>query len=122
MKGRKLSEEHREKLSESHKGKKLSEEHREKLSESHKNPSKETRKKMSEAVKKRPKISEATRKKMSVAMTGKKMPKKSEATLKRMSEALSSIQELSASFGSMAPGPNCLWFCLSLSRPASSMN
>jgi very-short-patch-repair endonuclease len=87
MKGKKNSEAHNRKISESHKGKKLSEEHKKKLSESHKNPSKETRKKMSEAVKKRPKISEATRKKMSAAMIGKKMPKKSEATLKRMSEA-----------------------------------
>jgi len=87
MTGKKFSEEHRKKISEAHKGKKLSEEHKKKLSEAHKNPSKETRKKMSEAVKKRPKISEATRKKMSAAMTGNKMPKKSEATLKKMSEA-----------------------------------
>ena len=87
MKGRKYSEEHRKKISESHKGKKLSEEHKKKLSESHKNLSAESRKNMSEAGKKRPKISEATRKKMSEASTGRKMPKKSEATLKKMSEA-----------------------------------
>jgi len=87
MKGRKYSEEHKKKISESHKGKKISEEHKKKISERAKNRSEATRKKMSEAAKKRPKISEATRKKLSESQKGKKMPKKSEATLKKMSEA-----------------------------------
>jgi len=49
LKGRKFSEEHKKKLSEANKGKISSEEAIRKNSEGHKNPSKETRRKISEA-------------------------------------------------------------------------
>ena len=50
-KGKKLSEEHKKKISEANKGNIISEETRKKLSDAHKNISEETRKKLSDAKK-----------------------------------------------------------------------
>jgi hypothetical protein len=82
-KGKKLSDEHKRKISESckgkNKGKKLSEETKKKLSESHKGKtpwnkgkhhSEESKKKMSESLKGK-KLSEETKKKLSEAHKGK---------------------------------------------------
>lgn len=68
-KGKSLSEEHKNKLSEVKKGKHLSEKHKKKIGEAHKGKkrSEETRKKISEAKKN---ISSETRKKMSEAKKG----------------------------------------------------
>ena len=71
QKGKKFSEEHKNKLSEAKKGKKFSEEHKNKLSEAKKNMSAETQKKLSEAHKGK-KMSEETKKKMSAAKKGTK--------------------------------------------------
>ena len=73
------TEEHKRKLSEANKGKKLSEERRRNIGEGHKNPSEETRRKMSEAQKRRfasEKFkghvhSEETRRKISEAAKGR---------------------------------------------------
>ncbi len=93
--GRKLSDEHRKKLSEAHKGKKLSDEHKKKLSDAKKGnkawnkgkkASDEHRKKISEALKgkKRSPRTEETKKKLSDANMGKKH---SAETIKKLSEA-----------------------------------
>ena len=80
--GKTLSEEHKEKISQSNKGKTCSEEHKKKISEAKKNISEETRKKMSEAkIGKTP--SEETRRKLSKA--GKNRIH-SEETKKKLSE------------------------------------
>ena len=91
--GKKLSEEHRRKLSEANKGKKLSEERRRKLSEAKKGKklSEEHCRKMSEANKgeKSPnwgkKLSEEHRRKLSEANKGKKL---SEERRRKISEAM----------------------------------
>lgn len=91
-KGKKVSEETRRRLSESHKGKpswskgkKLSEEIRRKLSEAAKRRkhSEETRRKIAETLKGR-RLSEEHRRKISEAQKGKKM---SESARRKMSEA-----------------------------------
>ncbi len=85
LRGRKLSEEHKAKISKAHKGKKLSEETRAKISKVHKGKklSEETRAKLSEANKGK-KLSEETRAKMSEAHKGKKL---SEETRAKIGEA-----------------------------------
>ena len=102
-KGRQLSEEHKQKLSESHKGKQLSEEHKQKLSESHKGThlSEEHKQKISESLKGEnsplygKKLSEEHKQKLSEANKGKQVGKNhplygkhhSEETKKKISEA-----------------------------------
>jgi group I intron endonuclease len=77
--GKHLSEEHKKKLSISHKGKKLSEEHKKKIGEAQigKKNSEESRKKMSEAGKGKI-ISEETKRKISNSLMGRKNPEHSE--------------------------------------------
>ena len=79
-KGRQLSEEHKQKLSESHKGKQLSEEHKQKLSESHKGTH----------------LSEEHKQKISESLKGENSPlygkHHSEETKKKMSESHKGIQ------------------------------
>jgi len=79
-----MSDEHRKKISESHKGKKLSKEHIKNISESHKGHkiSEETRKKLSESHKGK-KLPEEVKKKISESHKGKKF---SEESRKKMSE------------------------------------
>ena len=107
-KGRQLSEEHKQKLSESHKGKQLSEEHKQKLSESHKGThlSEEHKQKISESLKGEnsplygKKLSEEHKQKLSEANKGKQVGKNhplygkhhSEETKKKMSESHKGIQ------------------------------
>ena len=88
--GKHHSEEHRRKISESHKGRTFSEEHRRKISEANKGRtsprkgvtlSEETRRKMSEAHQN---ISDDTRRKMSESHKGKHLSKE---TRRKMSEA-----------------------------------
>ena len=86
-KGKKLSEEHKRKISEGNKGKRrspLSEEHKRRISEANKGKklSEETKRKMSEANKGK-KLSEEHRKKMSEAQKGKKLSKE---TKRKISE------------------------------------
>jgi predicted GIY-YIG superfamily endonuclease len=87
--GRELSNEHKQKISEANRGKKRSEKVRLKLSESakkkkHPGFSEETKRKMSEAAKNRPPISEESRIKRSEAQKAKKL---SEETKQKISEA-----------------------------------
>lgn len=93
--GKHLSEEHRRKMSESHKGEKNpfygkhhTEDNRRKMSESHKGKhhTDDTRKKMSESHKGK-KFSEETRKKMSEAHKGKKRAPFSEEHRRKISES-----------------------------------
>ena len=90
-KGKKLNEYHKKKISKSNKGKKFTDEHKNKLSESHKGKkfSDETRKKLSE-LNKGKKFSDESRKKMSDVKKGKTSPNKgkehSEETKKKISE------------------------------------
>ena len=101
-KGKKLSEETKNKMSDSHKGKQFSEETKQKISDSlkgenhplyGKHHSSETKQKMSEAHKN---MSEETRKKMSVSHKGKTSPNKgrqfSEEHKKKISEARKGIK------------------------------
>ena len=89
-KGKKLSEETKQKISKTLEGKHPSEETRKKMSEAKKNMSEETRKKMSEANKGKNNpnygkhLSEEQKKKISETEKGKKL---SEETKKKMSEA-----------------------------------
>ena len=71
-KGKRLSEEHKKKLSEANKGKRLSEEHKKKIGEANKGKqlSEETRNKMSEAAKGK-KFSDEHRRKLSESQKGK---------------------------------------------------
>lgn len=87
-KGRKLSEEHKKKISESNKGRKASEETKQKMSESQKGRiiTEETKRKMSESNKGRTgqTCSEETKRKLSIANTGKK---RSNETKRKISES-----------------------------------
>lgn len=76
------------KIAKSLKGRKVSQETREKISKANSNPSIETRKKLSESQKGK-KHSEATRKKLSIINTGKKLKPE---TLKKMSIGLSGLK------------------------------
>lgn len=84
MKGRKLSEETKKKISESNKGRKLSEETKRKISEASKGKkmSEEARQKMSEANKGKV-LSEDTRRKISESNTGKKMSEEARQKMKQ---------------------------------------
>lgn len=99
MKGRTFSAESRRKISEAGKGRRASdetrkkmseyqkhrpEEHSQKINEHHRNRSAETRRRISESAKRRPPISEETRRKMSEAHKG---AYPSEETRKKLSEA-----------------------------------
>jgi group I intron endonuclease len=85
MRGRKLSENHKHRISEANKGKELSEETRRRISEANKGKelSEETRRKLSEANKGK-ELSEETRRRMSEANKGKEL---SEETRRKLSEA-----------------------------------
>ena len=76
------------KIAKSLKGRKVSQETREKISKANSNPSKETRKKLSESQKGK-KHTEATKKKLSIINTGKKLAPE---TLKKMSIGLSGLK------------------------------
>ena len=94
MLNRKMSEETRKKISNSHKGKKLTKNHKAALSNSHtgKKVSEETRKKMSESQKlinRAKPMSEEIKKKISESKKGKKV---SEETRKKMSKAHKGIK------------------------------
>ena len=72
-KGKKLSEETKQKMSEAKKGKHFSDEHKRKISETKKNMSEETKRKLSEALKGKI-LSEETKKKISEAKKGENNP------------------------------------------------
>jgi len=76
------------KRAKSMKGREVSQETREKISKANSNPSKETRKKLSESQKGK-KHTEATKKKLSIINTGKKLAPE---TLKKMSIGLSGLK------------------------------
>jgi hypothetical protein len=87
--GRKLSEEHKEKLRQARRGKKLTEEHKRKVGEARKGRkhTPEAIEKMRMAAKKRPPITEETKKKLSLAHKGKKGKPCSEETKAKIGEA-----------------------------------
>ena len=87
MKGKILTEQHKQKLSIAHKGKPLTEEHKQKLSVSNKGKprSEETRKKISEAKKN---MSEETKQKIAESLKGKHH---SDETKQKMSDAFKAL-------------------------------
>jgi len=86
MRGKKHSEETKRKMSELRKGYKFSKESKIKMSNSQKNRSTETRLKISNAHKNKPR-SQETKKKISDSLRGRKRNKISEETRKKMSES-----------------------------------
>jgi len=83
LKGSKLTEEHKRKISESHKGKRLSEEHKRKISKAIKRLPDEYRKKLSE-VRKGKRLSEEHKRKISKTLMGHEVSKE---TRRKISKA-----------------------------------